>query len=456
MDNVVALFERIEEGIARQQRRAMAQGLPDRSRFYVMEPPSPPARSLGAAAYHRGRTPELEAHMRRIDEINRRDRPARQFDEDEPPPESESGNGADDEPPLPKLVPLPYIEGETVTPQEWLIEPWVPMDGQATLFQGDGGEGKSTIAQQLQSSCATELPWLGLRVKGCNSVGFYTEDRKKDLLRRQAAIDAAYGLDCRSPDSPHTMHLFPRRDFDNELIRFTRTGAPEPTPFFYQVREVALDGRAKLVVLDVNVDLFGGAENERRQVRAFARQLNELAGVIDGSVFLTGHLSMAGIKSEGGHSGSTDWNNAFRSRAYLGRPKGNAEGEDEPQANARLITRKKANFAPIGETIKLHWSRGVFLPDEFISSQFRRPVDDVFLALLDAHEAANRTPLSESKNASNFAPRVFGRAPASERDGYGESDLVRAMERLFSAGKIIGVPYRKRGEDFRKIARKSQ
>lgn len=363
-------------------------------------------------------------------------------------------NGGDGEP-LPKLIPIPYIEGETIPQQEWLVEPWIPMDGQTTLFQGDGGDGKTTIGQQLQSSCATALPWLGLRARECVSVGFYTEDRRKDLLRRQAAIDASYNLDCRSTGR---MHLFARRDFDNELVVFTRTGAPEKRPFFWQVREAAIDLHARLIVLDVTVDLFGGVENDRRQVRTFARLLNcDLAGAIDGAIFLSAHMSVAGIRSDGGHSGSTDWSNAFRSRLYLSRPKkdNSQDGDEPPDTDARLLTRKKANFARIGETIKLHWSRGVILPDEFTSSPLRRPVEDVFMALLDAHEGANRKPLSESINAPNYAPRVFARMPASERDGYSEADFKRALESLFRTRKIVSLDYGRKGDERKKIARKN-
>lgn len=363
-----------------------------------------------------------------------------------------------DEPPstpLPKLVPIPYIKGEVVPPLEWLVPDWIPMR-KATLLQGDGGDGKSTIVQQLQSSCAAELAWLGLRVNGGVSLGVYTEDEKNDLLRRQKDIDANYNLDCRSTGK---MLLLPRAGEDNELIRFNKVGVAGPTPFYRQVREAALDFRVRLVGLDVAVDLYGGDENDRRQVRAFARLLNGLAMEIDGAVVLSSHLSQAGIKSEGGHSGSTDWSNAFRSRAYLSRPKkdnGKSGDGDEPtDTNARLFTRKKANFASIGETIKLHWARGVILPDELMPNYFRRPADDVFLALLDAHEGANRNSLSESKNAGNYAPRVFGSAPASERDGYGEIDFKRAMDRLFRSNKIASVNYGRKGDERKKIARKT-
>ena len=364
-------------------------------------------------------------------------------------------NGGGDGTELPPLIPIRFVEGEDIPPRGWIVhDGWIPTR-KTTSIQGDGGDGKTTLAQQLQSSCATALPWLGLRVEECVSIGFYTEDEDLDLKLRQADIDASYGQHCASTGK---MHLFPRADEENELVVFDRAGAPKLTSFYRQVRETALDLLARLIVLDVAVDLFGGDEINRRQVRAFFRHLNTLAREIDGAVVLTSHLSQAGIKSDGGHSGSTDWSNAVRSRAYLGRPKkeNSKDVDDEPaDTNARILTRKKANHATVGDTIKLHWARGVILPDEFTSSQFCRPADDVFLALLTAHESANRTPLSESKTATNYAPRVFARAPATERDGYGEADFTRALERLFSTHKIASVDYGRSGDRRKKIARKT-
>ena len=321
---------------------------------------------------------------------------------------------------------------------------------EVTLIQGDGGLGKSTILQQLQTSCATEKPWLGQLVEPCSSVGFYTEDRQRHLEIRQAAINAAYGIDH---DQTTAMALFPRRGEDNELVVFDRTGKPELTPFYRQVREAALDYHAGLIALDVAVDLYGGDEIKRRQVRAFIRSLNNLADATGGSVVLTGHVSSAGLQSDGGHSGSTDWSNAVRSRLYLSRPK-ESDGEPGVDQGARILSRKKAQFASVGDIIDLQWREGVFLPAaSAASSPFRRPAQDVFLALLDAHYSANRHPLSESKNATNFAPKVFATAPNTARDGYGYGDFTRALEALFKSRKITSATYGRVSDERRKIVR---
>ena len=229
------------------------------------------------------------------------------------------------------------------------------------------------ITAEAFDAISSTLPWLGLPVKKCVSVGFYTEDEEYDLKERQAAIDAVYRCDC---VGTRNMHLFPRVEEDeNELVVFDRARRPVLTKFYRQLREAALDFRARLVVLDVAVDLFGGNEIVRQEVRAFFRPLNSLAREIDGGVVMTSHVSQAGIRSDGGHSASTDWSNAGRSRLYLNRPK--AENGDAADANARLFTRKKANLASIGDTIKLHWENGVIVPDKVdMQRDFPRSADD--------------------------------------------------------------------------------
>ncbi len=353
------------------------------------------------------------------------------------------GNGADD--PLPKLVPIRFVKGETVPPREWIVLHWIPK-GTVTLVQGNGGDGKTPLMQQLQTSCATGLPWIGLNVEECASVGFYTEDRERDCKERQLAINASYCLD----ETPPRMQMFPRLGLENELVEFDRAGAPKLTKFYHQVFEAALDFHAALVVLDVLVDLFGGDEIRRRQVRAFMRPLLGLAADLNAAVVLTSHISQAGIKSDGGHSGSTDWSNAARARLYLSRPKDD-QGAEEPDADARLLTRKKANFASVGDTIKLRWKNGLLIP-EGASSCFRRSADETFLALLDAVTAEGQK-VSPKSRASNYAPAFFMKRPREERGDYLRADLERAMQALLRGRQIKIEAYGKASAGHEKIVR---
>jgi RecA-family ATPase len=367
------------------------------------------------------------------------------------PQSKPKAQATDADEPLLKLVPITFVGDEIIPPREWIVPDWIPK-GTLTLLQGNGGDGKTPLAQQLRSSCASALPWIGKRVNECDSIGFYTEDKERDLRERQAAIDTAYGVSCARIPSPK-IHLFPRLGLENELVEFDRSGSAKLTKFYHQVREAAFDFHAGLVVLDVLVDLFGGDEIKRRQVRAFLRPLLRLASDLEAAILLTAHVSQVGIQSDGGHSGSTDWSNGVRSRLYLSRPKSDSNTPDQPDTDERLLTRKKANYASIGDTIKLRWRDGLLVPQESMPSYFRRPVEDVFLALLDAHNGANRRPLSESNNATNYAPRVFANLSDRDRDNYRFGDFQRAMEALFKGRKIASETYGRKGDERRKIVR---
>jgi len=366
---------------------------------------------------------------------------------DEPPPHYGDRNppppGGEEEPPLPKLVPLKRVKGRV---REWSVREWVPKRT-VTLLQGDGGLGKSTLLQQLQSSWATCLPWVGLPVEECASLGVYTEDEDQDIDLRQDIIDAAYGLDCVATGKQHMLAMAGE---DSEMVVFDRAGDPTLTKFYRQICEAAMDYRVGALALDVAVDLYGGNEIMRRQVRAFMRAVVKLARMINGPVVMTGHVSQAGIQSDGGHSGSTDWSNAVRSRAYLSAQKDEGNGPVDP--DARILTRKKANNARLGEMVKLRWQKGLFVPEATTPNYFRRPVEDVFLALLDAVTTEGQT-VSPKAKASNYAPALFMKRLPNERDDYQRADFERALQALFQRQKIKIAPYGRASWNYEKIVR---
>jgi RecA-family ATPase len=365
----------------------------------------------------------------------------------EPPPHYGDRNppppGGEEEPPLPKLVPLKRVKGRV---REWSVLDWVPKRT-VTLLQGDGGLGKSTLLQQLQSSWATRLPWVGLPVEECASLGVYTEDEDQDIDLRQDIIDAAYGLDCVATGKQHMLAMAGE---DSEMVVFDRAGNPTPTKFYRQICEAAMDYHVGALALDVAVDLYGGNEIMRRQVRAFMRAVVKLARMINGPAVMTTHVSQAGIQSDGGHSGSTDWSNASRSRAYLSALKDDTGGPVDP--DARILTRKKANNARLGETVKLRWQKGLFVPEATSPNHFRRPVEDVFLALLDAVTTEGQTVSPKSK-ASNYAPALFMKRLPNERDDYQRADFERALQALFQRQKIKIATYGRASWNYEKIVR---
>lgn len=99
------------------------------------------------------------------------------------------------------------LEGRPVPVRQWLVPDWVPMR-RVTSIYGAGGEGKTSLAQQLATACAIENgKFLGLPVRQCNSLLLFCEDDQDEMHIRQAAINAHYG--CSFTDLG-AMHWFPR------------------------------------------------------------------------------------------------------------------------------------------------------------------------------------------------------------------------------------------------------
>ena len=332
-------------------------------------------------------------------------------------PGNESQSPDSSPPPEPLRIVCPTkFQGMDPPSRRWIVPEWIPF-GVVTGLYGDGGVGKSLIAQQLQTGAALGSAWLGLPVMGAASLGVYCEDDDDELWRRQCAINADC---CIDHDVLSAMRWMSRLGEDNLLMTFTRNGVGELTRFHKQVLEAALDLKIRLLIIDTVADTFGGNENDRSQVRQFVqRALGQIALKIDGAVICCAHPSRAGLQSGSGDSGSTGWNNAFRSRIYLRNPE--PDPNEPPDPMARIIERKKANYASRNDEIKLHWQNGVIVPDGASTAGKtafgRLDATDVFLALLREMTNQRRpvsssaepatTPLASSKNCRATIAMAF-------------------------------------------------
>jgi hypothetical protein len=83
---------------------------------------------------------------------------------------------------------------------------------------------------------------------------------------------------------------------------------------------------------------------------------------------------------------------------------------------------------------------------------FRRPVEEVFLILLNEYCDMERW-VSASSHSPNYAPRLFARRPAKDRDEYLKVDFERAMDKLFADRKIKNAHYGRPGDERKKIMR---
>lgn len=115
----------------------------------------------------------------------------------------------------------------------------------------------------------------------------------------------------------------------------------------------------------------------------------------------------------------------------------------------RVLSRRKANCARMGEEIELRWTDGVLMPTNPKAQTAFSGVNRLlgagakFLELLDRCLAQN-VFVSNSRNAGNYAPRVFSKRP--DRSGYTRGDFEAAMQDLFAAKRLINVPYGRPGD----------
>jgi RecA-family ATPase len=356
------------------------------------------------------------------------------------------------QPPAPLVIIDPGVwQDQPVPRQRWLVPEWIPW-ARVTGLYGPGGQGKTTLLQQLMTASALIQPWIGQRVFAAKSFGVFCEDDEEEMHRRQAAINALY--QCRFTDLTPMMRCLPRLGDDNLLMTFEPNGRGVLTPFWHQLRDEAKDFGAQLIIIDNIAATFGGNENDRSQVTQYGQvALGGLARDLDGILVAAGHPSLTGMASGGsGSSGSTGWPAVFRSHAYLESPE--PEEGEAPDPYVRILSRKKANYAVRDEAIRLRWKDGVFIAPDHHGGIFgtieRRHCERVFLDLLDATTAENQ-PVSHNNKSGNYAPKLFAMRP--DREGYKKADFERAMQALFARKEIMNVQYGRSADLRYRIAR---
>jgi RecA-family ATPase len=233
-----------------------------------------------------------------------------------------------------------------------------------------------------------------------------------------------------------------------------RNGIIQPTKLFGRVREAACDIKPRLLVIDNSADVFAGNENDRAQVRHFITLLRGMAIDADAAVLLTSHPSLTGINTGTGLSGSTAWNASVRSRMYFKRA--TTDKDEEPDPDMRVLEVMKANYGPVGETIKLRWQNGLFLPQAamgtFDKMAAEQAADSLFLKLLEKLQEQGRN-VSHHKSANSYAPPVFARDPDAKASGIRKPALVEAMDKLFAAKRIKVESYGRPSNPHTKLVR---
>jgi KaiC/GvpD/RAD55 family RecA-like ATPase len=211
--------------------------------------------------------------------------------------------------------PRPAGSYEGTPPEtEWIVDGWIPK-GDAVLFTGEGGIGKSLLMMQLEAHVASGRTFLGNIVEQCKVLHVLCEDDDKEIHRRYDRIKRSSEF-AFTPDDVARMGAelqFWSRVGKDAVLCAAEGSLVHTKPFFDKLKR-AIDRMGyghKLLVLDTLADVFAGNENDRSQVNQFVKNyIMQLARSHDCTPVIIGHPPKSGAE----YSGSTAWNGAVRSR----------------------------------------------------------------------------------------------------------------------------------------------
>lgn len=320
--------------------------------------------------------------------------------------------------------------GTELVPQRWIAGNRIPV-ADLTIYSGNGGAGKTETAVQLLVSVAGGLgDWLGCTVEPGPALFLSCEEPEENIRDR---VERICKHRCIDPHSLENLHLvFPELDA-TWLAHAGRDGRLAKTPLLEWLEAWICEHRPALVVIDSIAAVFDGDAIARRQVRAFLAMLRKAAREHDTAIVLLDHPSVRGMADGTGTANSVDWRNSVRSMLHLSDPE-----KDDP--DARTLEVKKSNRGRAGEKVTLRWTGLTFSTDMAgLTSPYRaaadREVEELFLRLLDKRLAQGR-PV-HANTAKGSAPAEFALDP--DAGGVTSEAFRRAMERLFTAGKIKTV-----------------
>jgi RecA-family ATPase len=347
-----------------------------------------------------------------------------------------------------ELLPLPYInmsnwDDEPVPEQEWGVLNRFPKH-QAAVLSGEGAGGKSTLALQLGLAHVLGRDWLGSMPEQGPAIVIDAEDDTNVMHRRLAVIRDHYRATSIDPDEPITFKQLIEAGLrpvslvyeDATLAAASRSGKLEPTTLYKRLLKDAGELRPKLISIASSANVYAGSEIDRSQVQQFAAMLTRLAIAANGYVILIAHPSLTGITTDSGLSGSTQWHNAVRARAYLKSIK--PEAGEQPDNDLRELVFKKNQYGRVEDSIVLRYQNGMYLPVPGMASldkaAHEAKANDVFLDLLRRFARENR--FVSSTKSSTYAPAAFAKEEEAKRANLTSKALEGAMTRLFKAAKI--------------------
>jgi RecA-family ATPase len=321
-----------------------------------------------------------------------------------------------------------------VPKQEWAVMNRFPLNC-VTLLSGEGGGGKSLLQLMLSTAAVLGRRWLDETVRPGPALFIDAEDGEDVLHRRLVNVLAHY--EASLDDVEQALHLESLLNQDAVLGAPSRSGKIEATPRFHKLLEMAGDLKPSIIGIASSANVFAGNENDRSQVQQFVAMLTRLATTANGGLVLISHSSLTGIANKSGLSGSTQWHNAVRARAYVSGVRRENSKEDEMNSDLRVIEFKKNNYGPLSESITLRYvkEKGLFLPVAGMtvdSAELAQAAEDAYLAVLKKLIGQNQR-LSANRGAKNYAPNVIALQPEAKSS---KEVMAQAQQRLLDADKI--------------------
>jgi RecA-family ATPase len=359
-----------------------------------------------------------------------------QLKNDAKTPEQTSSRAA-----APLLVPinLARYDSEPVPAREWGVPDRFPRRA-VCLLSGEGGRGKSITLLQLAAAHVLDKEWLRSLPEPGPVVLVNAEDEEGEIVRRLKPIVEHYGASF--ADLARGLHVFSLAGADPLLALPDRSGRIVATPLYAELMALVRAVQPICTIIDNVADVFGANEIERTHVRQFIALMRQFAIAGNGYVIMSSHPSLTGLASKTGLSGSTQWHNAVRARAWL--HGGEANNSEAPDPDLRVLEFLKSNYSRLAETVTLRWQNGLYVPvsrqgflDEAAANA---AANDMFLDLLARFTRAGEN-VSNQPAARNYAPTLFAREDEAKSKHLGKAGLEAAMRRLFAAELIAVEPY---------------
>jgi RecA-family ATPase len=333
--------------------------------------------------------------------------------------------------PLLVRIDLARYDSEPIPTREWGVPDRFPRRA-VCLLSGEGGRGKSIILLQLAAAHVLGKDWLRSLPERGPVILVNAEDEESEIVRRLKPIVEHY--EASFANLAHNLHIFSLAGADPLLALPERSNRIVTTPLYAELMTLVRAVQPICIIIDNVADVFGANEIERSHVRQFIALMRQLAIAGNGYVVMSSHPSLTGLASKTGLSGSTQWHNAVRARAWLrgGEP---TDGE-APDPDLRVLEFLKSNYSRLAETITLRWQNGLYALVPGLTSLDRaaREADTDTVAF--DYFRRDEMNLSNNPHAGNYAPRVFAKTLEAKQHGLTERDFEGAMQRLLAAGKI--------------------